>query len=267
MIKLNFAGRLNCKLSENTDHNFASQHTLSIFKSNAVYTYIPKNACSTLRLSLAVANGVITDKDSQHDWIHKNNMTFSASLRELVSADYSFIVLRCPYRRIASTFLDKFVSLTNLSTRFVDSLASSFDILDLNFVRFLKIVRRQTEGNRDHHWKTQASFWVYEEYSDVFCVEKMENLNRTLREKKILEVVDARPFTQHSIQELQSNQSDCYSRTSIRVLSAMKRKGHLPLYENMYCDEAKALVEEIYAEDFSLYNKYLDKADLLFERV
>lgn len=159
MNKLKFAGQLNCELSENAAHSFASLHTLNIFKSNAVYSYIPKNACSTLRLSLAVANGVVTNIESQNDWIYKNNLTISASLKDLVLADYSCIVLRCPYRRIASTFLDKFVGLTNLSTRFVDSQANPFDILDLNFVRFPKIVRRQTE--RNHHWKTQSSFWVY----------------------------------------------------------------------------------------------------------
>lgn len=91
----------------------------------------------------------------------------------------------------------------------------------------------------------------------------MEKLNKIIIEKKILEVVDARPFTQHSIQELQSNQDGCYSRTSIRVINAMKRKGHLPIYDNMYSEEAMTLVEEIYAEDFNLYDKYLDLGKIM----
>ena len=266
MNRLKFAGKFDYKLSENAEHAFAERHALNVYKSNSIYSFIPKNACSTLRLSLAVANGVVTDVESQNNWIHSNNSTFSSNLRDLVSADYSFIVLRCPYRRIASTFLDKFVSLTNLSVRFVESQYADFNILDMNFVRFLKNVKRQSDRIRDHHWRTQSAFWVFEEYSDVFSVECFENAVNTLQNKDVLKVVDARPFTNHSVQSMQVKQSDCFSRTSIRVLNAMKRKGALPQYENMYCEEARSLVEDIYREDFVTYEKYFDKHHLLFKK-
>ena len=266
MNKLKFAGRFDCQLSENTDHTFAVSHALNIYGANAIYSYIPKNACSTLRLSLAVANGVVTDVPSQHNWIHQNNSSFVANLRELVSADYSFIVLRCPYRRIASTFLDKFVSLSNLSVRFIESQYVDFNILNMNFLRFLKNIKRQTDRNRDHHWKTQSAFWVFEEYSDVFSVECFEEAANTLKNKKILDVVDARLYTKHSVQSSQSSHEECFSRTSIRVLNAMKQKSNLPQYESMYCEEAKALVEDIYKEDFDTYEKHLGQRYFLFER-
>ena len=266
MNRLNFAGRSDCRLSDNIDHVFAKSHALNVYKKNAIYSYIPKNACSTLRLSLAVENGIITDVDSQHGWIHQNNATFCADLRDLVNAEYSFIILRCPYKRIASTFLDKFVGVTNLSVRFVESQYTDFNILDMNFVRFLKNVKRQADRSRDHHWRTQKAFWVFQEYSDVFSVERFDEASEVLSSKGILNVVDARRYTNHSVQSLQSDLRDCFSRTSIRILNNMKRKNQLPLYENLYCDEAKALVESIYMEDFEIYEKYFGKEDLLFKR-
>ena len=63
MNRLKFAGKFDCKLSENAEHAFAERHALNVYKSNSIYSFIPKNACSTLRLSLAVANGVVTDGD------------------------------------------------------------------------------------------------------------------------------------------------------------------------------------------------------------
>ena len=41
----------------NPKHQVAASHALNIYSSGAIYTFIPKNACSTMRLSLAIANG------------------------------------------------------------------------------------------------------------------------------------------------------------------------------------------------------------------
>ena len=96
------------QVSENSLHNWSSNYALSIYPINSVYTFIPKNACSTLRFSIAIANGFIKDlKDIQ--WIHNNNSTFISTQREVTRASFTFVVLRCPYTRIASCFLDKIV--------------------------------------------------------------------------------------------------------------------------------------------------------------
>ena len=67
-------------LGKNKKHQFAAAHALNIYSSNTIYSFIPKNACTTMRLSLALENGCIQSiKD--FNWIHRNNATFSASLR------------------------------------------------------------------------------------------------------------------------------------------------------------------------------------------
>ena len=95
-------------LVQNAAHQFASQHALSFYAADAVYSFIPKNACSTMRYTVGMANGAIAGPE-QFNWIHANNLTFRASLAELAKAKYTFVILRDPYLRVASCFLDKMV--------------------------------------------------------------------------------------------------------------------------------------------------------------
>ena len=99
------------KIAHNQNHEIARQNTLLHLKSNSICTWIPKNACSTLRYSIAKDNGAITSI-SELPWIHNNNDSFTASNKELLTADYSFTVLRNPFRRVLSFFLKKLA--TNL---------------------------------------------------------------------------------------------------------------------------------------------------------
>ena len=63
-------------LSQNAAHQGAARYALSLYALDAVYSFIPKNACSTLRYSLALANGVLSGPE-QFNWIHTNNPTFA----------------------------------------------------------------------------------------------------------------------------------------------------------------------------------------------
>ena len=49
----------NLKITENEKYNFSLNHTLEIYHLDAVCTFFPKNACSTIRYSIALANGFI----------------------------------------------------------------------------------------------------------------------------------------------------------------------------------------------------------------
>ncbi len=106
---LKYAGSDYGRLRDNRKHQVAAAHALKIYKSGSIYTFIPKNACSTMRLSLAIANCCIADASS-FEWIHENNETFRANLEDMVCAAYTFVILRDPFARLASYFLDKVVA-------------------------------------------------------------------------------------------------------------------------------------------------------------
>ena len=46
-------------IEKNEEHEFSRRHTLVHLKSNSICTWIPKNSCSSLRFSIAKANGAI----------------------------------------------------------------------------------------------------------------------------------------------------------------------------------------------------------------
>ncbi len=86
--ELRLSANSNANLSRaNTRHVFAARHALSLFGAKAVYSYIPKNACTTLRYSLAIANGCLRPDDDPA-WVDQNNATFVATLPDLLTADY-----------------------------------------------------------------------------------------------------------------------------------------------------------------------------------
>ena len=64
---------------------------LLIYSLEAVYSFIPKNACTSLRFSIAVSNGFLKEISDLH-WIHENNDTFQPSKRETAIAKYTFVV-------------------------------------------------------------------------------------------------------------------------------------------------------------------------------
>jgi len=44
---------------QNAPHQFASKHALAIYAADANYSFIPKNACSSTRYTLVLANGAV----------------------------------------------------------------------------------------------------------------------------------------------------------------------------------------------------------------
>ena len=131
-------------LRQNGQHNFAMNHSMMLYKQNALYSFIPKNACSTLRLSVAITNGCINGIEQGH-WIHANNQTFNATLGEAIKVDYSFVVLRCPFRRLASVFLDKFVAKEPDAWNYRSALQRKVNLDDLTFRDFVKSLNSARE--------------------------------------------------------------------------------------------------------------------------
>ena len=85
-----FAKAENVLLAENKRHQIARYHAWSLYHHDAIYTFIPKNACTTLRFSVAVDNGFL-DHGSDPAWLDNNNPTFSAAPGFSVTARYKLL--------------------------------------------------------------------------------------------------------------------------------------------------------------------------------
>ena len=236
-------------LAENRKHANASRFALCLYRQNAIYSYIPKNACSTMRLSLALANGCIADK-TDHAWIHLNNSTFAASLRDMVDTNYTFTILRCPFDRVVSVFMDKIVG-------------EGDGHQGLSFSGFLHQLNQQNWLKRNLHWRPQIDFLVYQHYDDVFSVENMAGLVTTLKEKIHFDVVDARPYTRHGREKLERVSDRSYADVPAAELRSMRQAGATPETAAFYSPQCAQLVSQLYRDDLPLYRHHLGDSALM----
>lgn len=260
---LRYSGKSYDNLNINGPHKFAQRHALNIYASEAVYSFIPKNACSTMRTTLAVANGCIADA-SDFNWIHQNNDTFSASLAELARAKYTFTILRCPYARLLSVYLDKFLDRTPVAWKYIDLHRRTIDIEDITFEFFVKSICKEAVRNSDIHWMPQTSFLVYEDYDDYFALENIPAMAVTLKEKIDLDLVDARPLTRHSTSGFRRSRRKHPYRLAPLELLGSKQQGSLPAPKSMFSDEMVRWVKRAYRGDIALYKRTFGAGNLLF---
>lgn len=233
-------------------HAFAMKHALYVYPTNWICTYIPKNACSPLRYSIAAANGF------GEDFARLENVqsALTASLSEVLGASYTFVFLRCPYRRLASMFLDKI----GREPRRFASLLRPFERAEgLSFRRFVERAAKHPLG--DHHWTPQSHFLLYRDYDDVFSVERagegFEKLSRTIP------IHDTRQTTGHTAVALERVEG-AYADTRARSLIAMRAEGRLPDYASLYDADLRGIVARAYAEDLRLYQQHFGAEALLF---
>ncbi|MBE7213923.1 sulfotransferase family 2 domain-containing protein [Shewanella benthica] len=260
----NFSSLVNAPIANNAQFQFSVRHSMALYNHNSIYTFIPKNGCSSLRLSVAIANGFLQSKEQVH-WIHQNNQTFKPSQAEMVNASYKFIILRCPYRRLASVYLDKFVSKEVNAWHYRDALNRECNLDDLSFSDFVHSLKRPAIKQLDPHWKPQSHFLLYKEYDDYFSLENFSYAVKQLKDNVGLDVIDARSLTGHGTDKYVSINNESFSDTAAFDIALLKRKGKCPSYESLYNPELVDLVKKLYSEDFTLYKSRCDETDLLFQ--
>jgi len=242
-------------IGNNERYTFSLNHSISIYCLDAIYSFIPKNACSSLRFSIALANGFLKSEDDIR-WIHKNNQAFVPSKRELALAKFTFVILRCPFTRVASSFLNKIV---DEKLNFNDPEGR---LLKVNFNEFLKIIKSQKRSERDEHWRNQSDFLHYDDYDKFYCVEKFDDAIVSLN-KRGLKVVDTRNLLNHDLSKFRRFDGD-FTNTKQDEIKTMKENGQVPSYKSLFSQAEIALVKDIYSDDIELYSRKFGDDNLLF---
>jgi|694.fasta_scaffold58039_3 hypothetical protein len=290
MRTLRYARSSNQRLAENVDFNYSLRHALEIYNSDSVCTFIPKNACSALRYSIARANGAI-EGEQDFQWIHENNSTFNPTLRSLIKAKYTFTILRCPFRRLVSAFLNRIVSYRDFKDFHLSTAAISpnlenniieepfgFKMLkymdfrqwkkprdtaaDLTFMDFISLLEIPANLRCNVHWAPQTSAFVYNDYDDWFRVEDLEKATKTLKERIDFDLVNAQNLFRHGTTQFNQTITDA-SNLTVRELTKMKAQGTVPSHHCFYSQQAIDKVSKLYKDDLDLYISLFGPEDLL----
>ncbi|MEO1168486.1 MAG: sulfotransferase family 2 domain-containing protein [Pseudomonadota bacterium] len=244
-------------LRQNESNTFALQHSWHIFGSNAVYSMIPKNGCSSIRYSIALANGCISGLQDLN-WVHRNNGTFACDIKTAFGADYTFTVLRCPFRRIVSAFYDKIVCMDLQSWQLYNATRRRVHPHDITFDDFVDLITSQPRRRLNDHWRHQVDFMLYRAYDDVFCVENYAELVDTVQRKIDFEIVDTRGALRHDLASRSSEEiedSEASSRSAFDLLQEAKN-GRTIAPRCFLHDRNIARLADFYAEDIALYQEH-----------
>ena len=182
----------------------------------------------------------------------------------LAKAAYTFTVLRCPFRRLASVYLDKIAGKDPVAWVFADLCRREIELDDLSFDTFVGELRKQHIRNGNIHWRPQVDFLVYQRYDDYFSMEDFPVAISTLQQKIGLSVIDARPLTKHGTDHLKPVTNEDFSFAKPLDIYDLKRQGFCPTPESLYNDRLVSLVREVYAEDIALYREKFGEGPLLF---
>ena len=249
-------------IEENKEHEFARKHSLVHMKSNSICTWIPKNACSTLRYSIALSNGAISGIE-EIDWIHKNNLSFTASNKELLDAKYTFTILRNPFKRLLSFYCDKICNSGKNSNDSSYETAQTTLKTDLStsFEDFINILWQDPAmKRRNKHIQDQCDFLVYKNYHDYLAFEEFKQTASTIFEKSGITLEDTRSYnsiyTTHGCTFSDELKFDTPAESI--GLAAMSSKK--PKVENMYNDDLIKKVGSLYLSDILLYLKVIKNA-------
>ena len=247
-------------ITENKRHEFARSNALVHLKSNSVCTWIPKIACSTIRYSIAIDNGAISGLED-FSWIHQNNTTFAASNKELLNTNYAFVILRNPFKKLISFYLDKICS--DKTTKEDQSYALAKSIFntseDTTFEDFVgTIYENPSLISKDIHTRGQCDFLIYKNYSDYFKFEDFQGAKRKIKDKIGLELIDTRRGgsirTTYEMEDLEEFNHRTTASQANKFLDMNKK----PVAKNMYTRDMIAKVGTIYFSDILLYSNKIE---------
>ena len=234
----------------------ADLRTVVVPELNVLFNRIPKSANTSLTASIAALTQTVLPIDD-----HTYNNTFKRSYdrlsslsapdaREVLQHYYCFTLVRNPYSRVLSAFLDKVGKSGIYSGKFIRKLARQ-DRRALigqhgDFGEFIGILEKNNLYT-DHHWAPQAAFLTLplERYDFVLRLESIEH--------------DWRNVVEHVKPDLAADDSGWH----FAGQDPKRRRGAQSKLHAYYDDNLRDQVYELYRDDFDLfgYDKELPQAE------
>lgn len=242
-----------------------------------IYCKIPKNACTIFtNMLLEYSSAAAQFKDSPlgpHDFLYSNNQALRITDPSIFqdSSYFKFVILRNPFKRLVSGYLDKFTKTTRLEKMAKDVVreVQAYIGIDLNLERsitfdeFIRYLIRTEDYVMDAHWRPQDTFlsqglfefdWVgqFESLGDTIAA--LEEKFEFSISQNIMKKAKRGHVTQYSMTELPKNLHTMLPE-HIRQLSGF------PKATQLFTPRLKALIKKRYAKDIAIYSQYFGSAE------
>lgn len=210
------------------------------------YIANPKAGCSTVikMLQLLEAEG---DMSRLPEFVHEKEKSpivpigrLLVSVGEVLDSDeyLKFSIVRNPYTRILSAYLDKMVHNSWERERLLPTLGMPSDGEPPSFLEFLRIVAAFPELERDLHWNSQC-FLLQPHAIPYTCIGRFENISPMLRALS-----------------LRLSPSAAISEETVRV--DYHATGSLAKLHDYLGRKERDLIGDIYSDDFKQFCYSLD---------
>lgn len=238
-----------------------------------IFCPIPKNACTLFKLM------IVEHSDSQkhfqesceniHSYTAKEGTGFGLDQLEHLRDQefFKFVILRNPFERLVSAYLDKFVKpleLEPFAQAVVQDICQHLNQpLDfqrsITFRQFVDYLSNTEDGWMNEHWRPQYTF-LANNLIDFDLIGQFEQLEQTLEilEAKFNIQITRDPSEYHNKPEYRTfYQNFNHSREFHEMYPAQLRQlNGLPSAANLYTPELKERVEQRYKEDIVLYKHH-----------
>ena len=249
-------------IKQNKLHEAARSKTILHIRSNTVITWIPKNACSNIRYSVALDNGAISGIEDI-SWIHQNNNSFNATNKELLNAENSIVFLRNPFKRLLSFYLDKIchVDDSHIDISYENAKKTFNTDKETTFEDFVDIVYQNPELIfKDIHTQPQSDFLIYTRYCKYYSVERFNDATTSIFKDIGLKIEDIRNENSIFTTKGKVATDEINEKTIAFKIKELLDEGKSPLSHNMYTDSMIGKVAYLYMSDISLYHYFAPNA-------
>ena len=185
----------------------------------------------------------------------------NANLESVQNSEYTFVILRNPFERLASAFWDKF------------AISQQETLIDQSGEIFRNLFNKGKSSNRinsfkdfvnslwddplliskDAHLRYQTDFLLLSNYDSYFSLNNFNLLQKTLLERVDLKIVDTRSFAKHTTFGCETKSDRYYGSCSLEELTEIKSQKLSINYDNFYDEEDAYKICLLYYNDLIVY--------------
>jgi hypothetical protein len=219
-------------------YKYARQGNIAMHQYNAIYIFIPKVACSSIKLAIADLIGVPSpDQNNKLAFPHKRNYPYVKrnEVCDKYESYFRFAFVRNPWDRVLSCYQNKIVGVREGKFGeiklpvFMERDSNRFS-LDMSFEEFVEVLMDIPDLKADGHYRSQHTFLEDDDGKMMAnFIGRFESLNEDI--KKIKLQIGAPEF---------------------HLPHVMKSKRDR-IYRKYYTNQTRALVEERYKRDIELF--------------